>query len=466
MFNRVIDFFDHLYSPTALAKVRQPPMGLRPFVSYFIGQFRAAFIIRIVSAAIAFLSQIVQARMMGEFEYGIFVFVWVLAILVGNLSCLGFHSTVVRFLPHYRALGDHESLHGLTITARIFSMGMATVTAALGLLALWLLAPHIAGYYIVPAFLALFLLPMIALGEVLEGTARASSWALISLSPTYIIRPVLILLFMIVAVSSGAPATATTAMLCALAATYLTSLSQLVTVSRRLSRHFRREGMTIRFGAWFRVAVPIFLIEGFGFLLTNSDVVVVGMTLPPEEVAIYFAAAKTMAIMQFVFFSVKAASAPRFSSMIAEGNRQALAESAVESARWSFWPSLVIGTLLLLSGHFILSLFGPAFPRGIDLMIVLFLGLMTKASIGPGEVLLTMAGHQKLCAWLYAGALLVNIGLNVALIPLYGAVGAALATAFAMGAETLLLHLAVRRVLGFRLFAFARPVAAAPVPGV
>ncbi|WP_240232929.1 ABC transporter ATP-binding protein [Devosia lacusdianchii] len=52
MFNRVIDFFDHIYAPTALAKNRQPPMGLRPFVSYFIGQFRAAFAIRIVLVAI------------------------------------------------------------------------------------------------------------------------------------------------------------------------------------------------------------------------------------------------------------------------------------------------------------------------------------------------------------------------------------------------------------------------------
>ncbi|QQR35615.1 ABC transporter ATP-binding protein [Devosia oryziradicis] len=52
MFNRVIDYFDHLYSPTALADIRQPPMGLRPFVSYFIGQFRVAFAIRIVLVAI------------------------------------------------------------------------------------------------------------------------------------------------------------------------------------------------------------------------------------------------------------------------------------------------------------------------------------------------------------------------------------------------------------------------------
>jgi hypothetical protein len=35
-----------------------------------------AFAIRILSAAIAFTAQIVLARLMGEFEYGIFVFVW------------------------------------------------------------------------------------------------------------------------------------------------------------------------------------------------------------------------------------------------------------------------------------------------------------------------------------------------------------------------------------------------------
>ena len=52
MFNRVLDYFDHLYSPVALAEIRQPPMGLRAFVTYFIGQFRAAFIIRIVLVAI------------------------------------------------------------------------------------------------------------------------------------------------------------------------------------------------------------------------------------------------------------------------------------------------------------------------------------------------------------------------------------------------------------------------------
>jgi len=52
MFNRVITYFDHIYSPVALAENRQPPMGLKAFLAYFIGQFRTAFLVRMVLVAI------------------------------------------------------------------------------------------------------------------------------------------------------------------------------------------------------------------------------------------------------------------------------------------------------------------------------------------------------------------------------------------------------------------------------
>jgi len=64
-----------------------------------------AFSIRIISAVIAFVSQVLMARWMGSFEYGIFVLVWVTMVIVGNLACLGFHTSVIRFIPEYRERG-------------------------------------------------------------------------------------------------------------------------------------------------------------------------------------------------------------------------------------------------------------------------------------------------------------------------------------------------------------------------
>lgn len=418
------------------------------------------FAIRVASAAIAFISQIILARVMGEFEYGIFVFVWALVVIFGDLSCLGFHTTVVRFLPDYAGRSAHAEIRGLTSAARVFAMLASTGLTVAGLLALWLFQDSFADYYVVPVFVGLFCMPMIALGDVLDGTARAHSWAVVALSPTYIVRPMLILVFMLLAVWFGAPHTALTAMVAALAATYITTVCQFFNIIWRLSKRYVAGPRKLEFSLWIRAALPIFVIEGFGFLLTNSDVIVVGLYLDPESVAIYFAAAKTMALVHFVFFSVKAAAAPRFSALFSAGDRLALARFAGETVRWSFWPSLGVGLGVLALGHVLLSLFGPAFTAGWGLMFILFAGILAKALVGPGEVLLTMSGEQRLCVVVYAVALAANIALNVTLIPLFGLTGAAVATASAMIVEAALLHIAVRGKLSIILFAFANPVTA------
>ncbi len=276
-----------------------------------------------------------------------------------------------------------------------------------------------------------------------------------ALLPTYIVRPVLILAFMAGAVRLGYPPTAHTAMVSALAAVYLTSVSQFVFVMTRIGRHYPAETRKIDFGNWFRVAIPIFFIEGFLYLLTNSDVVIVGFYLNPTDVAVYFAAAKTMALVHFVFFSVKAAASARFSTLWAAGDKDGLARFARQAARWSFWPSLAIGLLVLLAGKLLLSLFGQGFVAGYPLLALLLIGILAKAAIGPGEALLSMVGEQRRCVAIYATALAVNLGLNITLIPLYGLYGVAIATSGAMVFEALALHITIRRTLGIALSAFA-----------
>ena len=421
-----------------------------------------AFAIRIVSAAIAFASQIILARLMGEFEYGIFVFVWVIAVILGNLSCLGFHTAVIRFLPLYRTQGADEAIMGLTATARIFAMISATLIAATGIAALYFLGDRIQAHYVQPLFVGAFVLPMIALGDVLDGTARANGWPVHALSPTYIVRPLLILAFVACAISLGRLANANTAIVAALAAAYLTTVAQFLVVTAKLRHRYRARKVEIHFRTWLYVAFPIFLIEGFYFMLTNGDVVIVGLYLPPEKVAVYFAAAKTMALVHFVYFAVKAAAAQRFSGLVSGGDRAALAAFARQTVQWTFWPSLLVGGMVILAGPFLLSLFGPAFQAGQMIMVVLFAGILAKAMVGPGEVLLTMAGEHKICAAVYATALAANLAINVVLIPVWGLLGAATATAAAMMIEAGLLHLIVRRRLGIAMFIAAGP---GPSPG-
>ena len=407
-----------------------------------------AFGIRILSAAIAFVSQVLMARWMGTFEYGIFVLVWVAVVIVGNLSCFGFHTTVIRFIAEYRETAQTDHLRGILLGSRLFTLLASTAIALLAAAGLYLFSDRMEPYYLVPFFLGTVMLPMIALSDTLQGIARANAWAVAALAPAYVVRPGLLLVFMAGALALGFEPTAQTALTAALAATYATALYQVASViapaHRAVGSGPRQSDMRL----WLTVSFPIFLIEGFTFLLTNADVLVVGFYMEPHDVAIYFATVKTLALVHFVYFAVKAGAAQRYAQLMHSGDHQRLAGFARETVAWTFWPSLAMGLFVLLAGRPLLMLFGPEFTAGYPLLYVLVAGVIARACVGPAESLLTMSGHQNICAVVYALTLAVNLIGNAILIPQIGLWGAAIATTAAMIFEASALAVIVWAKLG------------------
>jgi O-antigen/teichoic acid export membrane protein len=172
---------------------------------------------------------------------------------------------------------------------------------------------------------------------------------------------------------------------------------------------------------------------------------------PPQEVAHYYAAAKILALVTFVHFSVSAAVAHRFSAHRAAGEGTALARLAASTVRWTFWPSLLAIALILAFGKPILWLFGPDFQAGYPLMFILAIALIARAAVGPAERVLNMLGEQRRCALVYATVFGLNLaGCLVAAGP-YGAAGVAIVVAAASIVESALLFLIAKRRLGLHM---------------
>ncbi|MGE0282904.1 MAG: lipopolysaccharide biosynthesis protein [Rhizobiaceae bacterium] len=413
-----------------------------------------AFTVRIVSAVIAFVSQVLLARWLGGFEYGIFVLVWTTMIIIGNLSCLGFHTSVIRYLPEYREKGMLPELRGILFTSRLFVLVASTLIAAIGAAGVWLFSDSIENYYVVPFILGMTCLPMIALSDVLQGVARANSWPISALAPTYLTRPILILAVVGITLLAGMQADARIAILAAIVATYATTLLQLIGMSARVSKRVPPGPTRILLREWIIVSMPIFLIESFFFLLTNADVLMVGVFMQPNDVAIYFATVKTLALVHFVYFAVKTGVAQRY-AQFTHGDRGRLGAFARETVSWTFWPSLAMAVAVLAVGEPMLMLFGPGFDEGYALLFPLVLGVVARAAVGPAEALLTMSGHQNVCAAVFAATLGVNLSLSILLIPQFGLWGAAIATTLSMIFEATMLALTVWRKLGIVMLALA-----------
>src|ERR1700716_1525931 len=102
------------------------------------------FIIRVISAALAYLSQILLARWMGGSDYGIYVYVWTWVLLLGSMMDFGIAASAQKIIPEYRASGDQARLRGFLSGSR-WMTGAVSAVISLGLAGLvkWL-SPWIA----------------------------------------------------------------------------------------------------------------------------------------------------------------------------------------------------------------------------------------------------------------------------------------------------------------------------------
>ena len=418
------------------------------------------FFIRTISAALAFVLQVFLARWMGGDQYGVFVLVWVVAAVLGALSCFGLQTAVIRFITENRAKKDRAGLNGILVAAPSVAIISSVIFALLGLLALQLFGDLVTQVYVMPFYIVLICLPMLALGDIQDGIARSFDMPLTALGPSFILRPIGILLAMIIAYLAGFPPTAYTAIQAAIIATFVATIIQALLLWGRVRTIVRAELPTandnrefkFQYKYWITVALPVFMAGGFYNLLTNIDVMFVGYFLDPQKVGIYFAAIKTLALVHFVHFAIRAATAHHFSSFFSHDDLVGLSQYAHRVTRWTFWPTLILAAIMVLAGKYILALFGAEFSQGQPLLAILALGIIIRASVGPAESLLSMTGRQNISVLVLAATLICNIVLSIALIPLFGVAGAAIATSLSMFFESAALFVAVKRTLGMNMF--------------
>ena len=411
-----------------------------------------AFIIRVASAAVVFVSQILMARWMGSFEYGNYVYVWTWLLLVGDIVHLGLPLTAQRHIPEYIQRNSLDLLRGYLIASRWLTFGLATVAAIIGAAMVHAVEGSLDRHVVMPLYLACAALPFYALSYMLDGVARSYDWIGLGLLPHSLLRPILILALIAGVYVSGLPLDATTTMLATAIAIWVTALGQLLVLNGRLAKSVAAGSRSYDVKGWLAISLPMISVWGFYTALTTTDVLVLQQFRPADEVAHYFAASKTLSLVTFVYFAVAASAAHRFTGYHVAGDRDGLANFAATTIRWIFWPSLAATLLILALGKPMLWLFGPTFMSAYPVMFVLAIGLLARAAVGPAERLLIMVGQQRVCALAYAGAFAVNLTGCLVLAKPYGGMGVAAATSAAFVVESALLFLIANRRLGLHLF--------------
>jgi O-antigen/teichoic acid export membrane protein len=367
--------------------------------------------------------------------------------MIGALSDMGLSSAARRFVPEYTESKAFDKLRGFLSGSRWLAFAIATAIGGVGALGVMLLEPWLDNFVVIPLYLACVMIPIYGLVQVQAGIAQSYDWPNLAFLPFYIIRTSAIIILMGIAWLAGAPTDAPTAMYISIITIYGVTIGQLYVLDRRLKKKVPAGPKTYEPKIWLATSLPIFAVEGLYLLLTYVDILALEHFRSPDEVAVYYAAARLLAIVAFVYFAIAGATTHKFTQYHVSGDRERLASFFRETIKWTFWPSLAICVAILVCGKPLLRLFGAGFDAGYDVMFILAIGMLARAAVGPAERLLIMLGDRKQCMAIYALAFVVNLALCFVLIPRLGIEGAAASISTALVVESIWLYFVVRRRL-------------------
>lgn len=163
-------------------------------------------------------------------------------------------------------------------------------------------------------------------------------------------------------------------------------------------------------------------------LMQNTDIILLGKFGSFTDVAHYAVAVKLTMIIALVLSSVNAVYAPKFSELFNKGLFVQLREDIKKSTRLIFALTAPVILAMLVFSETVLSFFGPGYNNAALALKILLAAQIINAMSGSVGIYMNMSGNERVFQRILIISLILNVVLNLILIPKYGLMGAAVAT--------------------------------------
>lgn len=408
-----------------------------------------SFLLKIAGIAIAFGVQILLARTLGKEQYGIFAYVisWLMVLIL--LGKLGIDTTLLRYAAAYRAKEEWGLLKGILKTGNIIAFIASISIGIIIALVIFALGDRIANDLKMTFWIGCLVLPVMALVQLRQAIMRSMQKVILAVFPELIIQPVVMAVLMFILILSDRSLDAFSAMILHFTA----FVGALIVISRWTNRIVASETKDgreeIRLNEWTGVMLPLLMMSGFNVINHRADIIMVGFFKGTTDAGIYSVAVHLSNFMVLGLTAINLIAAPLISHLYAQNKRKDLQRMASLSALGIAIFTVPAAIIMLFCGKWLLGLFGGEgdFIVGYDSLVFLVIGQSVNALTGSVGYLLTMTGYQKEAAIVMGITALINIALNVILIPMMGIKGAAIATMISTIVWKFAMYVIVRRNL-------------------
>ncbi|PAV24995.1 oligosaccharide flippase family protein [Tamilnaduibacter salinus] len=420
---------------------------------------------KILAMALGLGLSIVLARSLGVEAFGAYAFVFsVVSVLIIPVQ-MGVSTLIVRETARYESDGAWSLIRALWrwATLAILCAGglVLGIYWLIGLETSLLFEQPLSSENAELVFWSSLLIPLLSLGSLRAGALRGLRRVYLGQLPEEILRPAfLIVLVLFLWLQMGKEVSATDAMashaLSAMVAFLIGAVMLLMSVPR--ARLTEEPPLTVsgqmQIG-WWRSAFPMGVTATSHVINRYADIILLGVLAAQTEVGLYRVAAQGALLVTFGLQAINLVVAPYLSRAHRGSDYPRIQMLMTLSARLSSGLALLPALLFLAFGDTIIRwLFGAEYESAYAPLCVLILGRFVSAVFGPVGMLLSMSGYERLVARVLMLAVVVNVVLNAALIPLYGVIGAACATTATMVTWNFILRTLAARKLGIETMAF------------
>lgn len=378
--------------------------------------------------------QALVARFYGQLAHGLFVASLTWVEVLTRTALIGADKGMFRYVAAHRAGGrHHQQAAAIGAALRVAALASAILTVGV-----WLLGPTLTRWFGKPdlavplrgiAPTVVFMTLMIVLVAASLG-ARTSR---VSLVVRGITEPALLLVAVLTAwvlgVGLGGLAVAHSV-------AYLLVLVAAVFAVRKvfgrgeLTRALREPPQR----GFVAFCLPLGVSETLNVIMQRADLLLMPVLMGVDSVAVYYAAdqlARSAAGLRPLFDGIVG---PVISEALEQHNRERLRYNLQLVTRWVALASAPIAVTLVALGPDLLGGFGGAYRVGAAALALLVLGHMINGIVGSTPAVLTMSGRSRQFMWNNLGAVVLNVSLNLTLIPRFGLVGAAASACLSVAA--------------------------------
>ncbi len=384
----------------------------------------------IISKLFGLIYRVIVGRYLGPEQYGIIAVMLAVYSVGSNLSRLGLTKGVQKYVSSYRGENDIEGQVGVIRTGALLVTISSLITAGI----LFLIAPWLSTQIfnepraIWPIRFAAILLPLWAYKgisiAVTDAYEKMQYHAYTSQIYPNVAKVVLTLIFVLLGYNYlGAAA--------AFAIGYGIAAILAVYYAYKMLPETFKPGVKGRYEPrkLFDHSWPLFAAGILASIAGYIDTFMLQAFLGSREVGLYNSAYPFAAVLAFggaIFGSIYLSNA---SKLYSQGKTDELVSAYSMIIKWTALVSIPMFMVMIVFPELLLNIFGAEYLRMRGVLRILAIGFLASALIGPisGIIQAFEKTEYKLYITLFTG--ISNISLNYLLIPIYGVIGAAFATA-------------------------------------